>query len=241
MATLVLISLVVGCGTEPDPTPDTVTAWTRGPVPDSAIRPDGSIDLAQVPDFVPAARGDGIAGWVAASGLFPAEGAEPAASPRVHGNDLVTVVGHMYPSVGFVPLGSEAEMLPDPSRNRSLRIVVRNDSDSDAVLEMTEARDEARWRAILLGPPTVIRPGEERAVLFESPLDRWSLPVRMTVANDTEPITLNNASPGRLLISPRLLNIEKIGTISTSVGMTNGAKTRTKRRARRGGRSRVRA
>ena len=63
--------------------------------------------------------------------------------------------------------------------------------------------------------------------------------MRITVANETFATTLVSASPGRLLIRPRARNIENSGTMSTSVGMINGARTTMKSTARAGGRSRV--
>ena len=61
------------------------------------------------------------------------------------------------------------------------------------------------------------------------------------MANETLATESCTASPGRLLISPSARNIENSGTMSTSVGMINGASTRMKSTARSGGRSRVSA
>ena len=78
---------------------------TKGPVPESARRPDGTIDLSQVPDFIPALDGDEQVGWIARDDAFPAEGRERPEQIEVYGDDLRTVIGHHIAGRGFVPLG----------------------------------------------------------------------------------------------------------------------------------------
>ena len=148
---------------------------TRGPIPDSARRADGSIDLSRVPDFIPAADGDRIAGWIASSDVMPGAGEARSEIIEVFADDLVTVVGHMYPEVGFVALGSEAALLPPAGQDRDLTIMVRNDSDRLAVLEIIEAADEVDHRPMGIAPPITLAAGEEREVRFQAPRDRWSL------------------------------------------------------------------
>ena len=178
LGAIALVPCVVwlsACGSlDVEPTPN-ASALTRGPLPDSARGEDGSIVLSEVPDFIPATSGDDTAGWVASSDLF---GPDRPEIITVFADDLVTVVGHMYPEVGFVPLGAEAEMLPDPSRNRSLTILVRNESDRAAILEITEARDQVSGQPRLLAPPIVVEAGAEQEVHFQAPQDRWSLNLR---------------------------------------------------------------
>jgi hypothetical protein len=147
-------------------------------VPESARLADGSIDLTKVPDFIPAAGDDGNVGWIWSADVFPPPGEPRIEVVTVYADDLTTVIGHMYPDVGFVPLGAEAEMLPDPHRNRELVIRVHNKLDRAAVLELTEARDEANWRPWLIAPPIVIAPGADREVVFRAPRDRWSVNLR---------------------------------------------------------------
>jgi hypothetical protein len=95
-------------------------AWrtpTRGPIPDNASpRQGGPIYPALVPDFVPALAGDGttIAGYVPKRyliGPFESLPGTPSNPPQdqpqpVYADDLETLVGHMVPGSGFVPLGS---------------------------------------------------------------------------------------------------------------------------------------
>jgi hypothetical protein len=94
-------------------------AHTKGPIPDAAFRPGQPLDLSLVPDFVPALDRNGkMAGYVRKEAL-----AEPASaidagrqsSPQVpvFGNDLATIVGYMVPDKGFVPLGTNADTVPN--------------------------------------------------------------------------------------------------------------------------------
>lgn len=172
-----MVTTPVGSLPTPSPTPSASPAinFTRGPVPDSARLPDGSIDRSQVPDFIPAVDGDHNIGWIWSADIMPAEGEERAEIVTVYADDLVTVVGRMFPDAGFVPLGSEDEMLPDPQRDRELTIRVRNESDKPAILEITEARDESDWSPQLIVPPILVAAGADEDVTFRSPLDRWSL------------------------------------------------------------------
>ena len=178
-AALVVIVLAACGGELPDPSPSqAVLSFTRGPVPESAQLPDGSIDNSQVPDFIPATDGDRNVGWIWSADVLPAEGEELVEVVTVYADDLTTVVGRMFPDVGFIPLGSEDEMLPDPHRNRELTIRVRNESAQPAILEITEARDESKGPPQLIAPPIVVSAGTDEEVTFRSPRDRWSLNLR---------------------------------------------------------------
>lgn len=176
---LVLVALVA-CGSEaPELSPtQNVLSFTRGPVPDSARLPDGSIDHSQVPDFIPAVDGDRNVGWIWSADAMPADGEERVEVVSVYADDLTTVIGRMFPGVGYVPLGSEDEMLPDPHRDRALTIRVRNESDKPAILEITEAGDESNGPPKLVAPPVVLAAGAEEDVVFRSSRDRWSLNLR---------------------------------------------------------------
>jgi hypothetical protein len=107
---------------------------TVGPVPPSAWKSGGGIDLSQVPDFIPALSNGKVVGYISKSEMFPTQPSPqpsgtnsqaPYVAPTaadmaaqnaklvytVYGPDLVTVVGHDYPGAGFVPLGGT----PQPS------------------------------------------------------------------------------------------------------------------------------
>jgi hypothetical protein len=95
-------------------------AWrkpTKGPMPDKASPPQGGpIFGSLVPDFIPALARDGttIAGYVHKQYLIgpldalPGTPSNPPQQPPepVYAEDLTTLVGHMVPGVGFVPLGA---------------------------------------------------------------------------------------------------------------------------------------
>lgn len=79
-------------------------SFTRGPVPESARLPDGSIDHSQVPDFIPAVDGDHSVGRIWSADVIPPDGSERVEVITVYGDDLTTVVGRMFLEEGFVPL-----------------------------------------------------------------------------------------------------------------------------------------
>lgn len=114
------------------------TAWrqpTKGPVPANASPPEGGMtNLALVPDFVEyvGRTGETVIGYIAKDDLFlsgrtiPGSPADPPQAPplRVYGEDLVTVIGHDVPGVGFVAAGESmppapSEPVGDPSQGPS--------------------------------------------------------------------------------------------------------------------------
>jgi hypothetical protein len=88
------------------------------------VRPDGSVDISLVPDFILTEDRSGkTVGYVAKADLYsqPVPGAEavsplnpPADAPiPVYSlDDKATVVGHQYPAKGFVPLGTNSNDVP---------------------------------------------------------------------------------------------------------------------------------
>lgn len=176
---LALVALAA-CGSDvPEPTPNqAMLNFTRGPVPESARLPDGSIDRSQVPDFIPAADGDHNVGWIWSADVIPPDGEERVQVVTVYADDLTSPVGRMFPDVGFVALGSEDEMLSDPHRDREMTIRVRNESDKPAILEITEARDESNGPPRLVAPPIGLAAGADEEVTLRAPRDRWSLNLR---------------------------------------------------------------
>jgi hypothetical protein len=99
---------------------------TKGPIPASATPAEGgTTNDALVPDFVSAWDRDGvsIAGYIPKRYLLeaprvtpgsPSDPPEGLALP-VYGDDLITLVGHMVPGVGFVALGSVITAGPSDS------------------------------------------------------------------------------------------------------------------------------
>lgn len=93
----------------------------KGRIPDAAFLPNGELDARLVPDFVSAYDRDGvsIAGYVPKAYLLhtnlPSVSKELPRLPDipVYGEDLETLVGHMVPGKGFVPLGVDPASIPD--------------------------------------------------------------------------------------------------------------------------------
>jgi hypothetical protein len=82
---------------------------TKGAVP---IESNGTLDLGQAPDFIIVVGGSGqVVGYVPRSDLVPqsANASMPVSGDGqllpVYGPDLSTLVGHLYPGVGYVKLG----------------------------------------------------------------------------------------------------------------------------------------
>jgi hypothetical protein len=89
---------------------------TSGKIPESAFGSNGTINPSQVPDFVSVAGSNGgTIGYVNKSDILPqtAPGTVVGSAPpeakviAVYGPDLTTIIGHMYPGQGFVPLGTD--------------------------------------------------------------------------------------------------------------------------------------
>jgi hypothetical protein len=97
---------------------ETARQPTKGPVPPF---PGGGItseQMAQVPDYVPTVdSGTKVLGYVSKCdlGYCPDRPVRPGQVETVYGEDLQTVVGHMYPNKGFVPLGTNPADAPSDS------------------------------------------------------------------------------------------------------------------------------
>lgn len=110
VAVLVVTTVVgISLAATSDPLP------TKGSIPEDAWLEDGSVDLAQLPDFIVALDGDGNAvGYVERSTLFPDDPTEePLDGPNpVVDESLQRVIGHMVPGRGFVPVGTPFDQVP---------------------------------------------------------------------------------------------------------------------------------
>jgi hypothetical protein len=98
---LLATSVIGGGGLAPS-----VSGPTKGTVPFS---PNGTVNPKQIPDFVvTVGRHSQLVGYVPRADLFPQPGTtfQPPAVMPVFAGDLKTLVGHMYPGVGYVPLGT---------------------------------------------------------------------------------------------------------------------------------------
>lgn len=81
---------------------------TKGLIP---ISPNGSLELNKAPSFVSVVSGGKVVGYVPRADIVPGKPGTPVPNGTrgvmtVYGSNLRTVVGHMYPGVGFVALGA---------------------------------------------------------------------------------------------------------------------------------------
>lgn len=76
----------------------------------------GEVDQQHLPDYISAwnREGTAIAGYVPKACLFPEPGVVPMREEAcpVFAEDLLTLVGHMVPGRGFVPLGADPADVP---------------------------------------------------------------------------------------------------------------------------------
>jgi hypothetical protein len=94
------------------------SSLTAGTVPPSQ---NGSVDPKKIPDFIATVGRTGkLVGYVPRAYLFPSHPNSPVSSKLggvvpVYARNLKILVGHMYPDIGFVPLGKTPESQPCPS------------------------------------------------------------------------------------------------------------------------------
>lgn len=116
---------------------------TVGPFPSNAFLPNGNVDTSRVPVWIPDLdRQGGVAGYSRTQDMYPTANPPPSAPPDainsyraptqqdqanvnaaliipVYGPDLQTIVGHMYPNKGFVPIGQSPDSVPDVPNSSS--------------------------------------------------------------------------------------------------------------------------
>ncbi len=135
-------------------------AWGCSPLASKGtmppLGPNGRIDESTAPDFVAVAdRGDGTAGYARRQDVLT-----PGNGPvTVYGDDLRTVVGHLVPDVGFVPLGTDPATLP------TLEVSVAPSGDTgtgvsgQVVLYVRDDADTEVWIAVLVDGKEVTSTG----------------------------------------------------------------------------------
>lgn len=84
---------------------------TKGPIPTSK---SGVPEISKAPDFISVIVSDKVVGYAPRQDLIlPSSGPPPAgfgSTPiPVFGADLQTLIGHMYPGIGFVALGQSPQ------------------------------------------------------------------------------------------------------------------------------------
>jgi hypothetical protein len=93
----------------------TVAMPTKGRIPKSLDVTNGSVDLKEIPDFIAVVKNNKVVGYVPSRDLFGGRPGAPAPTnpiQPVYAANLKTLVGHMYPGVGFVGLGKSPDDVP---------------------------------------------------------------------------------------------------------------------------------
>ena len=166
---LVSVWAVSGCAAVP----------TKGTLPPPG--PNGQLDPSTAPDFLAVAdRTAGIAGYARKGDVLgPSDNPFP-----VYADDLRTLVGHMVPGVGFVPLGVDPASLPTFSVSEApagtgsassgkVALYVRNDGEAIAwvtVLLDGKPSDSTGYFGLNLGAGCYGMPPGSRLVLLDHPL-----------------------------------------------------------------------
>ena len=95
-----------------------LTAQTKGTIPTAQ---DGRIDFEKAPDYVSVVGKSGkIVGYAPKAYILPSTAANQPENPKlgsvapVFGNDLKTLVGHLFPGVGFVAVGGSPSAACSP-------------------------------------------------------------------------------------------------------------------------------
>lgn len=107
LVTAIALSVSVGGGLA------IAASLIKGPVP---IGPNGALELNHAPEFVAVTSGGKVVGYVPRAYLVglshgPIDEKLGSVAP-VYGSNLTTVVGHMYPGIGYVPDGVNPTSLP---------------------------------------------------------------------------------------------------------------------------------
>jgi hypothetical protein len=134
---------------------------TKGPIPQAAYLATG-IDAALAPDFVPVQSRDGtaVAGYVPKEYLvqsmptFTASRSEGQVAP-VYADDLTTLVGHMYPGRGFVPLGVDPDSVPTIPVQQGPAVSAPVGPATSLTLYVRSAAPTTRWFDVVPANATV--------------------------------------------------------------------------------------
>jgi hypothetical protein len=153
--------------------------------------PNGEIDPSAVPDFVAVAGSKGVAGYVAKEAML---GGASEQSWPVYADDLRTIVGHLVPGRGFVPVGVDAATVPtfeahagplDPNSTPMAGTVfayVRNRSHLDAYVAVVADGHVQNGATGFLPDGNIgvscgpVPPGSRLVLLDRSPIDPAARP-----------------------------------------------------------------
>lgn len=135
---------------------------TKGPIPQAAYLANG-IDAALVPDFVPVWGRDGttVAGYIPKAYILgPTLPTVTSSRPEgdiapVYSDDLATLVGHMYPSRGFVALGVDPASIPTFPVQQGPAVLAPTGSPTSLTLYIRSAAPTTRWFGVVPASDTV--------------------------------------------------------------------------------------
>lgn len=116
LALAAILLVVVTHGPRPAHPPRPSIGETKGTIPAST---SGTIDSRKVPDFISVTAEGKTVGYAPRDYLVPPPGEPGQNSPvggvlPIFGADLKTLVGHMYPGIGWVPLDGSPSAGPCP-------------------------------------------------------------------------------------------------------------------------------
>jgi hypothetical protein len=177
---------------------------------------NGQVDASGVPDFIAVAGEDGgIAGYVPKAYLFPepttAVGRPEEPEIPVYGEDLRTLIGHMVPGKGFVPLDVDPLTVPTipvqagpslaapPSEPTNLTLYVRNATTQQAWFAVHEVGAQGYNNGAGVGCFNVAV-GEQLVMLDRPPQDAGARTLRIiyrrTHANERPALWVDVGSDG---------------------------------------------
>jgi hypothetical protein len=131
---------------------------TKGPIPQAAYVANG-IDAALVPDFVPVWGRDGttVAGYIPKAYILgPTLPTVTSSRPEgdiapVYADDLATLVGHMYPGRGFVPVGVDPNSIPTIPAQQGPAVLASAGPPTSLTLYIRSAAPTTRWLGVVAG------------------------------------------------------------------------------------------
>jgi hypothetical protein len=135
---------------------------TKGPIPQAAYLANG-IDAALVPDFVPVQGRDGtsVAGYIPKAYLLGStmptvtSSAPEGDIAPVYADDLTTLVGHMYPDRGFVPLGVDPNSIPTIPVQQGPAVSAPTGPPTSLTVYIRSAATTTRWFGVVPASDTV--------------------------------------------------------------------------------------
>lgn len=124
---------------------------SKGTMPPPAL--NGQVDVSAAPDFIAVAGGNGgVTGYVPKAYLFPqpttAVGRPEEPDIPVFGEDLRTLIGHMVPGKGFVPLDVDPLTVPTVQVQAGPSLAAPPGESTNLTLYVRNATTQQAWFAV---------------------------------------------------------------------------------------------